>query len=60
MTRHMTPIDARPFQARAERLNQEQLEDRYGRVAIDEVAAALHHIKAAAESLRRTPVANAA
>ena len=60
MTRHTAPIDARPFQARAERQNQEALEARYGRIAIDEVAAALHHLKAAAESMRRPPAADAA
>lgn len=47
MTRHTTPIDNRPFQARAVLEQQQMLEAQYGRVAIDEVAAALHHIKTA-------------
>lgn len=45
VTRHKTPIDNRPFQARAVLEQQQMLEALYGRIAIDEVAAALQHVK---------------
>lgn len=60
MNRHKTPIDQRPFQARAVLEGQQALEAQYRRIAIDEVAAALHHLKSAAEAMRRDPVADAA
>lgn len=47
MTRHQTPIDTRPFQAKAVLEQQQMLEALYGRIAIDEVAAALQHVKPA-------------
>ena len=45
MTRHQTPIDTRPFQAKAVLEQQQMLVALYGRIGIDEVAAALHHLK---------------
>ena len=56
MTRHTTPIDQRPFQPKAELEKQTALELQYRQVAIDEVVAALHHIKSA----EARPVAEAA
>lgn len=53
MTRHTRPIDNRPFQAKAVLEQQQMLEAQYRRVAIDEVAAALHHIKTAEDKPKR-------
>ena len=52
VTRHLSPIDFRPFQARATLDRQEALEAQYGQIGIDEVVAALRHIKAAEERQR--------
>lgn len=57
---HRTPIDHRPFQAKAALAGQQALEDQYRRIAIDEVAAALFHLKSAADAMRRHAVADAA
>ena len=46
MIRHYSPIDHRPFQPRAKLENQQALVARYGEIAIPEVAAAIHHLKA--------------
>lgn len=45
--RHKSPVDVRPFQPKAALDRQQSLEARYGRIAIDELVAALHHIKPA-------------
>lgn len=47
MPRHTSPIDERPFQPKAELEKRTSLEDHYRQIAIDDVVAALHHIKAA-------------
>jgi hypothetical protein len=47
--RHLSPIDLRPFQARAALDRQEALEARYGELGIDEVVAAVRQLKAAKE-----------
>jgi hypothetical protein len=57
--RHKSPVDVRPFQARAALERQQALEAQYGNIAIDEVVAALHHLKAAADDSRQ-PMARAA
>ncbi len=56
--RHTTPIDHRPFQSKSVLEQQTALERHYGKVAIDEVVAALHHIKNADAGSK--PVAKAA
>jgi len=48
-TKH--PADLRPFQSKAKLQSQEALEARYGRIAIQDVAEALHHLRPAAERL---------
>jgi len=58
--RHKSPIDFRPFQPRATLERQQALEAQYGRIAIDEVAAALVHLKAAAATMRHNTAARAA
>ncbi len=57
--KHLSPIDFRPFQARAVLDSQEALVARYGQIGIDEVVAALRHIKAA-EERRQAPAKAAA
>lgn len=47
MPRHTRPIDERPFQPKAQLENRTSLEDQYRQIAIDDVVAALHHMKAA-------------
>lgn len=59
ITRHKSPVDNRPFQARASLERQQALEAQYRRVAIDDVVAALFHLKAEADEPRE-PVARAA
>jgi hypothetical protein len=54
VTRHQSPVDTRPFQARATLERQEALEAQYGRLAIDEVVAALRQIKAASDQARQS------
>ena len=54
MIRHQSPIDTRPFQTRAALEHQESLEAQYGKIAIDEVVAALRQIKAASDRTRQT------
>jgi hypothetical protein len=49
VSRHASPIDHRPFQAKAKLENQQSLVSLYGEVAIPEVAEALHHLKARTE-----------
>ena len=46
MSRHSSPADLRPFQPKAKLESQEALERLYGRIAIQEVVEALHHLKA--------------
>ncbi len=61
LTRHSSPIDQRPFQARAKLENQQSLVSQYGEVAIPEVAEALHHLKARTEvEERQADLASAA
>lgn len=50
--RHLSPIDLRPFQARAALERQQALEAQYGELAIDEVVAALRQLKAAEDRQR--------
>jgi hypothetical protein len=57
VTRHQSPIDTRPFQAKATLERQESLEAQYGQLAIDEVVAALRQIRAAGEQSRQSPKA---
>lgn len=59
MNRHNSPIDARPFQAKASLQLQQDLQAKYRRIAIEEVVAALHHLRAAADN-RSQPTAKAA
>lgn len=59
VNRHKSPADQRPFQARAALERQQALEAQYGRIAIDEIVAALHHLRAAADDSRE-PTAKAA
>jgi hypothetical protein len=59
INRHKSPVDSRPFQARASLERQQALEAQYGRVAIDDVVAALFHLKAVSDEPRE-PVARAA
>jgi hypothetical protein len=56
---HKSPVDLRPFQARAVLERQQALEAQYGNIAIDEIVAALHHLKAAPTDSRQ-PTAKAA
>ena len=60
MTRHQTPIDTRPFQAKAVLEQQQMLVALYGQIAIDEVAAALHHRKPVEAKPESTAAAKAA
>ncbi len=60
MNRHSSPIDNRPFQAKAKLENQQSLVAQYGAVAIPEVAEALHHMKVRVEEERPAPLASAA
>jgi hypothetical protein len=53
VSRHSSPIDQRPFQAKATLENQLSLVSQYGEVAIQEVAEALHHLKARTEAEER-------
>ena len=57
MTRHLQPIDFRPFQPKAKLDSQQSLVARYGAIAIQEVAEALHHLK---PNQAEKPVARAA
>lgn len=57
--RHKSPADHRPFQAKASLERQQALEAQYGQVAIDEVVAALHHLRALADE-SRAPTTRAA
>jgi hypothetical protein len=57
VTRHQSPIDHRPFQAKAQLEKQEALVSRYGAIGIQEVAEALQHLKASEPA---TAVAKAA
>jgi hypothetical protein len=41
VTRHLSPIDRRPFQSKAKLEQQESLVARYGAIAIPELAAAI-------------------
>jgi hypothetical protein len=41
VTRHLSPIDRRPFQSKAELEQQDSLVARYGAIAIPELAAAI-------------------
>jgi hypothetical protein len=43
---HQSPVDSRPFQPRHTLEHQVSLEAQYGRIAIDELAAALQHLRA--------------
>jgi hypothetical protein len=52
VTRHLSPIDRRPFQSKAKLEQQESLVARYGAIAIPELAAA---IKPAAEQAVAAP-----
>jgi hypothetical protein len=54
---HQSPVDIRPFQARATLERQESLEAQYGKIAIDEVVAALRQINAVGERTRQAPKA---
>jgi hypothetical protein len=47
VTRHSSPIDHRPFQAKAKLENQQALVARYGAIGIPEVADALLHLRVA-------------
>jgi hypothetical protein len=47
--RTKSPADSRPFLPKAKLQNQEALEARYGRIAIQDVADALHHLRPAGE-----------
>ena len=49
MSRHTSPIDQRPFQPKSKLEHQTSLVSQYGEVAIQEVAEALHHMKAQEE-----------
>ncbi len=49
MTRTKSPVDSRPFLSKAKLQNQEALEARYGRIAIQDVADALHHMRPAGD-----------
>jgi hypothetical protein len=53
VNRHQSPVDTRPFQARATLERQDALEAQYGRIAIDEVVAALRQINALGERTRQ-------
>jgi len=44
VTRHLSPIDRRPFQSKAKLEQQESLVARYGAIAIPELAAAIKPI----------------
>lgn len=55
--RHQSPVDKRPFQARAVLERQESLEAQYGSIGIDEVVAALRQIKAAGERVQQSKAA---
>ena len=59
VTKHQSPIDKRPFQARQTLDRQVSLEDQYRRIAIDELAAALEQMRgpAATESGRPRRIA---
>jgi hypothetical protein len=45
VTRHLQPIDFRPFLPKAKLEKQQSLVAQYGAIAIPEVAEALHHLK---------------
>jgi hypothetical protein len=47
--RTKSPADSRPFLSKAKLQNQEALEARYGRIAIQDVADALHHMRPTGE-----------
>jgi hypothetical protein len=49
VSRHSSPIDQRPFQPKSKLESQTSLVSQYGDVAIQEVAEALHHLKAQSE-----------
>ena len=49
MIRTKSPADNRPFQPKAKLQNQEALEARYGRIAIQDVADALLHLRPAGD-----------
>ena len=49
VSRHSSPIDERPFQSRSKLESQTSLVSQYGDVAIQDVAEALHHLKAQEE-----------
>lgn len=55
MSRHSSPIDERPFQPKAKLEHESSLLAQYGKVAIQEVAEALHHLKPQDEQTAPSP-----
>jgi hypothetical protein len=55
VSRHSSPIDQRPFQPKSKLESQTSLVSQYGDVAIQDVAEALHHMKAQAEPAAPRP-----
>jgi hypothetical protein len=62
VSRHSSPIDERPFQPKAKLEHESSLLAQYGKVAIQDVAEALHHLKPQDEQPQpaKTKLSNAA